>query len=51
MFNPLDHPILNAEPRRVAPSGWIGHIPFGMYLVEILEPGVLVELGTYTGVS
>ncbi len=51
MFNPLDHPILNAEPRRIAPSGWIGHIPFGMYLVEILEPGVLVELGTYTGVS
>ncbi len=51
MFNPLDHPILNVEPRRVAPSGWIGHIPFAMYLVEILEPGILVELGTYTGVS
>lgn len=50
-FNPLQHPIVYAKPKRIAPSGWIGHIPFGMFLVEILEPGVLVELGTYTGVS
>ena len=29
----------------------MGHIPVGTYLVELIRPGVLVELGVYTGVS
>src|SRR3989441_3276470 len=50
-FNPLDHPICYAYPIRLAPSGWIGHVPFAMYLIDILRPSVLVELGTHNGVS
>lgn len=51
MINPVQHPILFEPPRRTAPSGWTGHIPFGMLLVELVEPRLLVELGTYSGVS
>src|SRR6267142_4645417 len=50
-FNPLDHPICFAYPLRVSPSGWMGHVPFAMYLIDILRPKVLVELGTHNGVS
>ncbi len=50
-FNPLDHPICYTRPYRLAPSGWIGHVPFGMYLIDILRPSVVVELGTHHGVS
>src|SRR6266850_5299876 len=50
-FNPLDHPICLAYPLRLAPSGWTGHVPFAMYLMDILRPKVVVELGTHNGVS
>ena len=50
-FNPLLHPICLSQPDRIAPSGWAGHIPFAMYLIDILRPRVIVELGTFTGVS
>lgn len=50
-FNPLDHAIALQEPLRIAPSGWLMHVPFAMALVEILKPKVLVELGTHHGVS
>jgi len=49
--DPLEHPICFARPERIAESAWIGHIPFAMYLTALLRPRVIVELGTFTGVS
>ncbi|MBZ0118247.1 MAG: class I SAM-dependent methyltransferase, partial [Sandaracinaceae bacterium] len=51
-FNPLDHRIALSHPERLTPhSGWTEHIPFGMLLVELLRPRVIVELGTQHGDS
>jgi O-antigen biosynthesis protein len=50
-LNPLLHPICLLQPERIAPSAWAGHIPFAMYLIDVLQPRVIVELGTFTGVS
>ncbi len=51
-FNPLNFDSLFSEPRRVADTSyWKEHIPFGMWLVSVLKPQVLVELGTYYGDS
>ena len=33
------------------PSAWIGHIPFGTWIVEVVKPRVLTELGTHFGHS
>lgn len=38
-------------PDRLVWSGWIEHVPFAFWLVEAIEPRVLVELGTHTGAS
>jgi hypothetical protein len=50
-LNPLNHPVALEHPLRLTQSAWAAHIPFGMFLVDILRPRLLVELGTYTGVS
>jgi Methyltransferase domain len=51
-FNPLSYPILFSSPRRLSPySGWHQHIPFAMFLLGLLKPGTLVELGTFSGDS
>ncbi|MEN4010846.1 MAG: glycosyltransferase [Bellilinea sp.] len=50
-INFLDFPICFLKPDRVSDSAWIEHVPFGMFLIDILRPRTLVELGTYTGVS
>jgi hypothetical protein len=50
-FNPLDYPIALSEPARIAPSQWMEHVPFGMTLVALTRPRLLVELGTFAGVS
>jgi hypothetical protein len=34
-----------------SPSAWLGHIPFGVWIVETVQPEVLVELGTHYGHS
>jgi hypothetical protein len=50
-FNPLNYPITLASPARLAPSTWVSHTPFAMFLVDILRPVTIVELGTQYGVS
>lgn len=50
-FNPLDHPICFTDPLRIATTSWMEHVPFAMFLVDVLRPSVLVELGTFYGVS
>lgn len=34
-----------------APSAWLGHIPFGAWLVQATKPNILIELGTHYGHS
>ncbi len=52
IFNPLEHSILFTQPDRLdITSAWIEHIPFGMFIVNLLKPNLLVELGTHSGVS
>ena len=55
LFNPFDHPICFSYPLRVASTArerfWMEHFPFAMFLVDVLEPMVFVELGTFSGVS
>lgn len=51
VLNPLDHPICFTIPRRMSSSEWYGHVPFAMFLVEVLKPDVIVELGTAHGDS
>ena len=49
---PLIHPICYLPPSRLdLSSAWIEHIPFGMFVVDLLRPKILVELGTHSGVS
>ena len=51
-INPLDHPLVYAEPKRLTPfSAWHEHIPFAMLLVGLVRPAKLVELGTHAGDS
>ena len=48
----LAHPICFSDPKRLTPhSAWHEHIPFAMFLVDILRPKVIVELGTQYGDS
>src|SRR5437868_9411406 len=43
---------LLSTPRRLTPySAWHAHIPFAMYLFEVLKPSLVVELGTQAGDS
>lgn len=51
-INFLDYPICFVKPLRLLnTSAWNEHIPFGMFMVDMLRPKILVELGTHTGVS
>lgn len=38
-------------PEREASSAWVEHVPFAFWLVDVLRPRRIVELGTCTGVS
>lgn len=50
-LNPFHHPICASEPHRLKRRSWQEHIPFGMFLVDLLRPDILVELGTHYGDS
>ena len=48
----LAHPLCFHLPDRLTQIlSWQEHIPFAMFLVEILRPRVIVELGTHAGDS
>ena len=52
MINPLSHPIIFTTPKRLTPfSAWHEHIPFAFFIVDLLRPQVIVELGTAHGDS
>jgi GT2 family glycosyltransferase/glycosyltransferase involved in cell wall biosynthesis len=36
---------------RCAPSGWTEHVPFAFWLVDVLRPRTIVELGVHNGMS
>src|SRR5262245_28382565 len=50
-FTPLAHPICLSDPLRTVSPEWAGHIPLAMVLIDLLRPRMVVELGTFTGVS
>jgi hypothetical protein len=39
------------EPRAYRSSAWSGHVPFAFWIMEMLRPRQLVELGTWWGMS
>lgn len=47
------HPIIFNTPKRllVDSSTWLTHTPFAFFLISILKPKVVVELGVYKGQS
>ena len=48
----MDFPIFFSLPSRLTPlSAWHEHIPFAMFLVDVLKPEAFVELGTHCGDS
>ena len=51
-FNPLRHPVLFDAPQLLSiESNWVAHIPLAYLLIDLLRPGVFVELGTHHGDS
>lgn len=50
-FSLLEHPICLTYPSRITVSAWMGHVPFAFYLIDVLRPKAIAELGTHYGVS
>ena len=51
-FDILKYKIIFTLPEKIEePFSWIDHIPFAFFLVDILRPELLVELGVYSGNS
>ena len=49
-MNALNAILINPS-RLVEPGAWVGHIPFAAWLITVLKPRTIVELGTHTGNS
>jgi hypothetical protein len=50
-LNLLNYPVTFDMPRRIAQSTWFTHTPFAMFIVDLLRPATIVELGARHGVS
>jgi GT2 family glycosyltransferase len=50
-LNPLDHPVCFSAAQRLILPAWQEHIPFAMFLIDLLRPKTIVELGTHCGDS
>jgi hypothetical protein len=43
---------IGQSPNRLeGPNAWVGHIPFAFYITKLVNPNIIVELGTHTGNS
>ena len=52
MMNTTLHKAMLIQPNRItSPESWLGHIPFASWLVTVLKPRILVELGVHAGNS
>ncbi len=38
--------LLEADLPDSGPNAWVGHMPFAFWIMEQLQPRILVELGT-----
>jgi hypothetical protein len=47
----LDKKSLFWAPDYTDVSAWVEHIPFAFWIIEVLQPKVVVELGVHTGTS
>jgi hypothetical protein len=50
-FEPIFRRSIFWTTERQVPSAWIEHVPFAFWLVDVLRPRRIVELGTHNGVS
>ena len=47
----LDYESLFWSPDYIEASAWIEHLPFGFWIIEVVKPRVVVELGVHNGTS
>lgn len=43
--------LLRQSARLVRPFAWVGHLPFAQVLIHLMQPSLIVELGSHTGNS
>jgi len=51
LFGTFFRPSMFWTPERQTPSAWTEHVPFAFWLVDVLRPRTIVELGTERGMS